>query len=74
MPLKWNEAANKWEGDDTDPLAAIEYDRYSDLPDPTTMAVGALVLVKHDSQDVLNGLHLALGGPVGGNATYWIKC
>ena len=70
MPLTWNEAKNQWEGDGTDPLNAIEYNRYDELPNPTTVPLGQLALVIADPNEFLNGLHVALGGTP---PTYWTK-
>ncbi|MEM9870269.1 MAG: hypothetical protein AAF822_03365 [Pseudomonadota bacterium] len=53
-----------------DPASVASYRFYADLPDPTTVDAGTMGIVLDDPNDVLRGLHLAVG-PVGGNAEYW---
>lgn len=48
------------------------YDRYLDLPSPTTVETGTLAVVAEDDEDAKRGLHVAIG-TTPGDASYWIK-
>lgn len=43
---------------------------YEDIPSPTTVSSGTLFLVVSDPDEILNGLHVARGTPVGQPALY----
>lgn len=60
----WNEAENKWEGDGQTAapgLKVLEFNFYSEIPDPVLTPQGTIALVKKDPDESLNGLHFCSG-------------
>ena len=51
--------------------ASAKYNKYSDLPSPTTVLSGFIVFVLNDPNPTLNGQHIAVGSDDLLSATYW---
>lgn len=67
MPLRWNEARDRWEGDVTTQDPALVFNAYTDLPSPASVTSGTVAVVLGGPRQ---GLHVA-HGPKDAPGTYW---